>query len=94
MVCVEASTRLCLSTPEESRSLSKEVEFEFLGLYTCGVNVEGKEVSLVVIGEKCRGQLVKDERQNFKLTIADVAKSTTTFAQVGGSTEMRGEIWI
>lgn len=60
------------------------MEFEFLGLNNCNVDVEGKDVSLVVIGEKCKGQLIKDERENFKLTIADVAKSTTTFAQVGG----------
>ena len=45
-------------------------------------SAEGREFSLVVMGEKCKVQLQRDQKEKFKLTIGDITKSPPTFAQV------------
>jgi len=54
--------------------------------YTRGVQQsmtgDGKDFALVVLGEKCKIQLLRDQKDRFKMTIADVTKSPPTFAQI------------
>ena len=46
---------------------------------------EGKDFALIVLGEKCKSQLMRDQKKRFKMTIADTTKSTPTFSQVRSS---------
>lgn len=49
----------------------------------CICRAEGQKSELVVIGEKARAQLARDQAPNIKETIADVAKVRITYPQVG-----------
>ena len=44
---------------------------------------EGRHSSIVVVGEKARAQLVRDQRTKIVATIQDVNKLRITYAQVG-----------
>ena len=44
---------------------------------------EGRQSSVVVVGEKARAQLVRDQRTKIVATIQDVNKLRITYAQVG-----------
>jgi len=43
---------------------------------------EGKDSSVVIVGEKARMQLQRDMRDKIKMTVADVGKVKVTFSQV------------
>ena len=44
---------------------------------------EGRHSNVVVVGEKARAQLVRDQRTKILATIQDVNKLRITYAQVG-----------
>jgi F-type H+-transporting ATPase subunit gamma len=50
---------------------------------------EGQESDLVVIGEKGRAQLQRDQASHIKETIADVGKLRITFAQARAAPHRR-----
>ena len=47
-----------------------------------GSAAEGREADLVVIGEKGRAQLIRDQRDHIAAVIQDVGKVRITFSQV------------
>ena len=49
---------------------------------------EGRHSSIVVVGEKARAQLVRDQRTKIVATIQDVNKLRITYAQVGSSSQV------
>lgn len=48
---------------------------------------DGKEASLAILGEKAKGQLQRDMKNNIAVTIADTTKVRITFSQVSQITE-------